>query len=424
MKQVELRMGEVFFLSYKYLKLRTLFIQWFFNKKIKIMRYYTLLFVLMVSISQSFAGGIEFFHGTWEEALEESKTQDKPIFVDAFTTWCGPCKRMAKTVFTQEQVGEFYNENFICMKIDMERPEGKKFQRKYPVSAYPTLYYIDGNGETIFHTKGGRNAEQFIDLGRTVLGKTDKSPEFAEKYEAGDRDPELVFNYIKALNKAGKPSLKISNDYIKEQDDLTTAFNLKFIYEATVEADSRIFDLLVKHRTAITKLEGKAAVEQKIKAACKSTSKKALEYESKDLHEEAKAKMKAHCSEHATVFANEADMNYYRATDDVKSYLKVCNNYAKKTIKNNAKELHFLSKDIMGSFKENKDAMKLAEKLAKKAANNGGMYEYYYTYAEVLFYNGKKSKAKEMASKSLELAAGKKNVERAIQGLIQKIEAS
>lgn len=388
------------------------------------MRYTILLFILTFSLNQSIATGIEFFHGTWEEALAESKTQDKPIFVDAYTTWCGPCKRMAKTVFTDESVGEFYNANFICMKIDMEKPDGRKFQQKYPVTAYPTLYYIDGNGETIYHTKGGRNVPQFIEMGRTVIGKTDKSGAFAEKYEAGDRNPELIYKYVKALNKAGKPSLKISNDYLKTQEDLSSEFNLRFIYEATVEADSRIFDLLVENKDAIIKLESKQAVQKKIQDACKNTSKKAIEYESKDLQDEAKEKMKKHCSKHAGVFASETDMNFYRATNDVKNYLKVCNNYAKKTIKNNAKELHYLTKDIVGSFKENKDAMKLAEKLAKKAAENGGVYEYYYTYAEVLMYNGKKSDAKKMANKSFELAEGKKNVQRAIQSLIEKIEAS
>ncbi len=388
------------------------------------MKYSFLILALMLSLGQSFAGGIEFFHGTWEEALEESKTLDKPIFVDAYTTWCGPCKRMAKTVFTEESVGEFYNANFICMKIDMEKPEGRKFQQKYPVSAYPTLYYIDGNGETIYHTKGARQVEQFIEMGRTVLGKTDKSGEFAEKYESGDRDPEMIYNYVKALNKAGKPSLKISNDYLKSQDDLTSAFNLKFIYEATVESDSRIFDLLVQHKSAIVKMMSKEAVEDKIKAACKKTTKKAIEFQSETLHEEAKAKMKTHCSKHAEAFAYEADLNYYRAMDDSKNYVKVCNNYAKKVVKNDAKQLHFLTKDLKGSFAEDKSAMKLAEKLGKKAAENGGIYEYYYTYAEVLMLNGKKSNALKMANKSLQLAEGKKNVERAIQSLIQKIEKS
>ncbi len=388
------------------------------------MKYFNILFILAFSINTATAEGIDFFHGTWEEALEESKIQDKPIFVDAYTTWCGPCKRMAKTVFTNDEVGEFYNANFICMKIDMEKPEGRTFQQKYPVTAYPTLYYIDGNGETILQTKGAKTTGQFIDLGRKALGFTDKSGMFKEKYEAGDRDPELVFNYVKALNKAGKPSLKVSNDYLKTQDNLNTDFNLRFIYEATIEADSRIFDLLIKHRKAIEKLISKEAVEKKIKTACIKTSKKALEFESKDLHEEAKAKMKAHCPKHAVAFANEADMNYYRALGDAKNYVKTCNNYAKKVVKNDAKQLHYLSKDLMNSFKSDKEAMKLAEKLAKKAAENGGQYEYYFTYAEVLMANGKKENALAAANKSLQLADGKKNIERAIQGLIKRIEAS
>lgn len=385
------------------------------------MKYQLFFFFLLLSIVNVKAEGIEFFHGTWEEALEAAKTQDKVIFVDAFTTWCGPCKRMAKTVFTKEEVGDFYNQNFICMKIDMEKPEGRAFQQKYPVSAFPTLYYIDGDGKTVYNTKGARSAEQFLDLGRTVLGKTDKSGEFAEKYEEGDRDPELILNYVKALNKAGKPSLKIANEYLHSQDDLTTDFNLQFIYEAVVEADSRIFNLLIKNRAAIEQLTSKEAVDQKIHEACKATAKKALEFEFVDLHEEAKAKMKANCPEHAKAFIYDADLNYYRSTKDAKNYVKTCNDYVKKEVKDNAKELNTLAKDLKISFAKDTKAMKLAEKLAGKAAKNGGLYEYYYTYAEILMLNGKQADALKAANKSLSLAEGKANVQRAIKGLIDKI---
>lgn len=383
-----------------------------------------LLLIFMLNINLTFAGGIEFFQGTWEEALEASKLQDKPIFVDAFTTWCGPCKRMAATVFTEESVGDFYNSNFICMKIDMEKPEGRKFQKKYPVSAYPTLYYIDGNGETIYHTKGARQVKQFIELGRTVLGKTDKSAEFAEKYESGDRDPELIINYVRALNKAGKSSLKISNDYLDSQENLSSDFNLKFIFESTVEADSRIFDLLIEHRSAIEEKESKKAVLTKIQEACKQTSKKALEFESETLHEEAKAKMKAHAPDEADIFAAKVDMFFFKAKKDIKNYLKACDDYAKEAGKNDPKQLNYLAREISGSFPEDKDAMKQAEKFSKKASQKGDSYEYYITYAEVLLANGKNADALTMAKKSLELAEGQDNVKRNIQHLIQKIEKS
>ncbi len=386
------------------------------------MRYQIFLFFLLLSVSNVQAEGIEFFDGSWEEALEAAKTQDKVIFVDAYTTWCGPCKRMAKTVFTKEEVGEFYNRNFICMKIDMEKPEGRAFQQKYPVAAFPTLYYIDGDGKTVFNTKGARNAKQFLDLGRTVLGKTDKSGEYAEKYEAGDRDPQLVYDYVKALNKAGKPSLKIANEYLSSQNDLTTDFNLQFIYEAMVEADSRVFTLFIKNRSSIERLTSKEAVDQKIHDACKATAKKALEFQFEELHEEAKAKMKANCPEHAEAFVFDADLNYYRGLQDAKNYVKTCNDYVKKVVKDNAKELNTLARDLKISFADDTKAMKLAEKLAGKAAKNGGLYEYYYTYAEVLMLNGKSSDALKAANKSYELAEGKANVQRSIKGLIDKIK--
>ena len=75
--------------------------------------------VSLLLLSAVIGQGIEFFHGSWEEALAEAKKQEKPIFVDAFTTWCGPCKMMSRSVFTEEEVGTFFNENFISLKIDM-----------------------------------------------------------------------------------------------------------------------------------------------------------------------------------------------------------------------------------------------------------------------------------------------------------------
>ena len=105
----------------------------------------SLLFLGVFSLfitSSSFAQGMEFFHGTLEEAKAKAKEEGKPIFVDAYAVWCGPCKRMAKQVFTTPEAGAFYNANFVNMKLDMERGEGLKFRQKYPVSAFPTLYYI------------------------------------------------------------------------------------------------------------------------------------------------------------------------------------------------------------------------------------------------------------------------------------------
>ena len=386
------------------------------------MRFSVIISFLLLTSVKVLAGGIEFFHGTWEEALVKAMDEEKLIFVDAYTTWCGPCKRMAKTVFTNDKVGEFYNANFICMKIDMEKADGITFQRNYPVSAYPTLYYIDGKGKAVHKVKGGRQVEDFLTLGRGVLGKVDYSADYAAAYDKGDRDPELVYNYVRALNKAGKPSLKIANAYIKEQKDLTTPDNLKFILEATTEADSRIFDLLIQNRSAIEAIESKEIVNKKILNACKVTAKKAIEFEYEELHIEAKDKMKLHYPKKAQEFAYKQDLNFYKNFRNSGKYLKVCNEYVKKVVKKDAVQLNSLAKEVENHFSSNNKAMNFAEKLAKKAAEQGKAHNYYLTYAQILNKNGKKKQALMNANKSLEMARGNFAAEQSAQNLIRLIK--
>ena len=386
---------------------------------------FTIILFLFLSFSQIQAQkGIDFFKGTWEEALEEAKAKDKLIFVDAYAVWCGPCKRMAATVFKDEKVGKFYNANFINMKIDMEKPPGRKFGKKYPVAAFPTLMYIDGNGKLVHKVKGAQQTEAFIKLGKFALTKIDNSQEYAKAYEEGNRDPELVYNYVKALNKAGKPSAKIANEYIRAQKDLTTEQNLKFLLEATTSADSRIFGLMIKHKSAIEKITSKEAVKNKIELACIKTAEKAVEFQNEELHKEALKKMKKHYPEKYTEFAIASDMKFCLACGDGKKYLKACEKYAKKEAKKDAEKLNGLAVAIYQNFPKDQKALKQAEKYAKKATENGNAYNYYLTYADILVQNGKKEKALEMANKSLELAQGNRGIERTVQRLIQKIEKS
>ena len=255
------------------------------------------------------AEGIEFFHGSWEEALALAQAEDKLIFVDAYTTWCGPCKLMAATVFTQSEVGNFFNEHFVCMKIDMEKEPGLNFQKKYPVRAYPTLYFIDGEGKAVHKGQGALPVKKLLDLGEKVLRKVDKSADYAKAYEAGDRDPQLVLSYVKALIRAGKPSGMVANEYLNAQKDLNTDFNLRFLLAATVEADTRIFDKLLAHREGAVAVSSAAEVDEVIRKACQKTVGKAIEYDSPELVDEAKDKMNRHLPTEAGAFAYRADMD-------------------------------------------------------------------------------------------------------------------
>jgi thiol-disulfide isomerase/thioredoxin len=380
-----------------------------------------LTFSLLTSLS---AQGIEFFQGTWAEAQEKAKSEEKLIFVDAFASWCGPCKRMAANVFPQEKVGSFFNANFVNLKIDMEKPENSEFAGKYPVSAYPTLLFIDANGKIVQKAVGAKDADQLLEFAQKVLGRADKSADYEKQYVEGNRDPKFLLDYVRALNAAGKPSLKITNEYLATQQDLTSDFNLQFLYEGTVEADSRVFDLLVKNQSKTIALLGEEKVSARIEKACKATVKKAIEFKNEELLGEAKTKMKTANPTRAETFGYEADMAYYAATKDSKNYLKAAQAFQKGEIKNNSAKLHDLVISLLRTFPDDSKVRDQAEKWAKNAAENGGLPEYYMTLAEIYKRQGDKDKAKSTAEKARKAIGEKdeKNMGGKIDYFIRSLE--
>ncbi|MCB9307285.1 MAG: thioredoxin family protein [Lewinellaceae bacterium] len=366
-------------------------------------------FALLFTATACLAQGIDFFHGSWAEAQEKAKAEEKLIFVDAYASWCGPCKRMAAQVFPQEKVGSFFNANFINLKIDMEKAEHADFAGKYPVSAYPTLMFLDATGKVVLKSVGAKSVDQLLDFAQKAVGKTDKSGDYEQEYKDGNRDPEFLLNYVRALNAVGKPSLKITNDYLSTQQDFSTDTNLEFLVEGTVEADSRVFDLLAQHQKQASRLLGAEKVSARIENACKKTVKKAIEFKSETLLEEAKSKMKSSLPDRADDFAYEADMKYYAATNDVKNYLKAAQACQKGKIRNNAALLHDHVIDLLRAFPDEPKVLDQAEKWCKTAAENGGLPEYYLTLAEIYKRQGEKDKARKAAEKARKAMGEKDN---------------
>lgn len=367
---------------------------------------YGLLFSLLVLFAgQSPAQGIEFFKGSWEEAVAKAEAEDKLIFVDAYASWCGPCKRMSANVFPNERVGEFYNKNFVCLKWDMEKDDhGIKFRQKYPVGAFPTLYYIDFTGEVVQNIRGAQQVDQFIELGQEALKKVDRSELYATDYEKGDRSPELVYNYVKALNKVGKSSMKVTNDFLRTDPDLTKEENLKIIFEGTVEADSKIFETLVENRDRIESIFGKSDVEARIINACKNTVDKAIEFNFPDLIKDAQKLASKHAPNLADAFTYKSEMEYALKRRDSKTYVKSAKDYLKKVAKDDAEAHGTIATIIANSFSQDDKAMNEAEDFAKTAAELSDTYQSYYTYAIILRQNGKMEEALDAANKSLERA--------------------
>ncbi len=380
-----------------------------------------LLFLFLYSSSALSAQGIDFFHGTWEEAQDLAKKEDKLIFIDAYATWCGPCKRMAREAFPKKEVGDVYNRYFINVKLDMEKGDGLVFRTTYPVSAFPTLYFIGPDGKVVHRQVGAQGAEQLIRLAQFALAKVDNSDDYATQFDSGDHNAELVLNYITALNKAGKSSLKVVNTYLDEQTDMTTPENLKIILEGTTEADSRVFDLLIKHRPAIEKLVGKSQVESKIELASSATLMKAIEFNVPDLFEQAKTTMKAHFPAHSADFALDADMQFYSGAANIPAYFKACKVYGKAKVKDDPMGVNGLANRLLQQYPNDPEGLKVAAGLSSKAAKQVETHEPWITLAQILHKQGKFKKAKKAALTARERAAGDDRVITYIDALLQEM---
>jgi len=133
------------------------------------------LFVAVITISEMLkaqekdSDGIVFFEGSFEEALSQAKQENKIVFLDAYASWCGPCRAMQQFSFTSEDVGAFYNEHFINVKIDMEKGEGPALAKALQVEAYPSLYYISPDRKVKLKEVGYQNPKGLLKIGQKVL---------------------------------------------------------------------------------------------------------------------------------------------------------------------------------------------------------------------------------------------------------------
>lgn len=154
--------------------------------------------IYAISLSAQSAG-INFLHGvTWAEAVTKAKAENKLIFIDFYTQWCGPCMNMAQTVFSLPTVGYYYNHTFVNLKIDAEEGKGITLAKKYGVHSYPTYAFIDPTTENIVHRSSSRqSAEQFIQTGKAATIPTQRSFYLQEQYAKGNRERAFLINYIR-----------------------------------------------------------------------------------------------------------------------------------------------------------------------------------------------------------------------------------
>lgn len=228
------------------------------------MKRLTVIIVCLILSSGIFAQGIEFREGSWDEMLTAARTEKKMVFTDFSTVWCGVCKLMVKNIFSQEQVGKFYNENFICYKLDAGIGEGKEIARKYDVGAYPTFLFVDGEGNAILKCTGYMEADAFIEKGQTALKGFTYGQKTIEAWEAEylskKNNASFVRRYLAYRENLLLDNADVLDQYCRiarEKDLMAPDFLKKLIsWNTQINADGPYYHFVIGHLPAIIRTLG------------------------------------------------------------------------------------------------------------------------------------------------------------------------
>jgi thiol-disulfide isomerase/thioredoxin len=203
------------------------------------------------------AQGIHFESGNWASVRAKAQQQNRLIYVDVYTTWCGPCKILASQIFPQKVVGDKFNAQFVNYRIDAEKGEGIDIAKKYEVNGYPTHLFIDPQSEKIVYRGIGtpENAEEFNQEADVALQeKADPMTweKYVEAYKKGKKDSAFLVAFIKKGKRLEKDNDPMINDYVSLiKSRPTTKDEIDFLMTNIRTVDNLAMPILYVHRQEI-----------------------------------------------------------------------------------------------------------------------------------------------------------------------------
>lgn len=347
--------------------------------------------------------GMEFFHGTWQEVLDASQKERKLIFVDAYTTWCGPCKMMSRNTFTDAEVGKIYNKNFVNYKFDMEKGEGPEFARKYGITAYPTLFFINFKGEVVHKVVGYRAPDKFIKEAEVALRPENLEVYGDMKFKAGDLEGEKLLAYALKMKADGADYQEAAREYFdsRSKKQLLSKDSWLAIEQLTFDVNSPEFQLLLKKRKKYIKQVGNGPVEAKISDVFKKNALKA------GISGDAAAyrslvEMAGKAKDNGKT-ASRIKITYAESQKNWDLYARSVVEFFDKFSSTQVDELRHIS-NIFLKYVDNPDQLNTAIQLTRQATSLENSYENNDLYARLLFKAGKYREAYQFANKAITIA--------------------
>jgi len=144
-----------------------------------------------------------FSNLSFAAASKQAAQTGKIVLVDFYTTWCGPCKLLDKTTWTDTAVIQLLEQKTVALRIDAEKEAA--LAQRYKIQAYPSVLLIKPDGTEIDRLVGYKEPQAFIeDFNAALSGKDSISRAKDKLVAAGTNDPNARMQFGVALAQKGK----------------------------------------------------------------------------------------------------------------------------------------------------------------------------------------------------------------------------
>lgn len=209
--------------------------------------------------------GVVFQDISWDEALQVAADENKLIFLEGYVHWSQPCAVLEKYVFTDQEVGLFFNERFVNIRLDMDDFPGAQLGEMFGVNSYPTLLFLDPQGNLVHRGCGALETNELISLGHQALSDSTLQA-FEARYQQGDRSNDFLVNYSLLLADACMDTDFLVEDFFGDmpKTNWVDAAAWNMINLNVSEAYSEQFQFLLQNREAFAQRYGQDTVDAKI----------------------------------------------------------------------------------------------------------------------------------------------------------------
>lgn len=209
----------------------------------------------------------------WKQILKKAKKEKKLVFVDCYTSWCGPCKMLAKDVFTQDGVADYFNQTFVNAKYDMEKDaDGVALKIQFEIKAFPTLVFVDPVTQQVVHKMVGAGTADWLLAGAKLANDPQNNlTGMIKRYAAGERGAEFLAAYLAALSSAymADEQGKVAAEYLNSLSDeqLATKENWDLIKMYVSDLLAGPLKKVMANREKFYELAGQEVVDGKLENA-------------------------------------------------------------------------------------------------------------------------------------------------------------